>query len=85
MKAAVFHKTGKIQADDMPDPRIGIRMSFGQTPAQKHMDELIGVLDRGEIKLNDIITHRLPLAQAPDAYKIFRDKEDNCVKVVLNP
>ncbi|MEP7072402.1 MAG: hypothetical protein ABI839_08440 [Verrucomicrobiota bacterium] len=52
---------------------------------QKYIDEIIGVLDRREIKLNDIITHRLPLAQAPDAYKIFRDKEDNCVKVVLKP
>ncbi len=60
-------------------------MAFGQAPVQKYIDELIGVLDRREIKLNDIITHRLPLAQASDAYKIFRDKEDNCVKVVLKP
>ena len=63
----------------------GIRMAFGQAPVQKYIDELIGILDRDEIKLHDIITHRLPLEQAVNAYKIFRDKEDNCVKVVLRP
>ena len=63
----------------------GIRMAFGQAPVQKYIDELIGILDRAEIKLHDIITHRLPLEQAPNAYKMFRDKEDNCVKVVLKP
>jgi alcohol dehydrogenase len=52
---------------------------------QKYIDELIGILERGEIKLDDIITHRLPLDDAPHAYQIFRDKEDNCVKVVLKP
>jgi threonine dehydrogenase-like Zn-dependent dehydrogenase len=51
----------------------------------RYIDELLGILDRGEIKLDDIITHRLPLDQAPHAYQIFRDKEDNCVKVVLKP
>jgi len=32
-----------------------------------------------------IITHRMPLEQAPEAYKMFRDKQDQCVKVVLKP
>ena len=63
----------------------GIRMAFGQAPVQKYIDDLIGILDQDEIKLHDIITHRLPLEQAVNAYKIFRDKEDNCVKVVLRP
>jgi threonine dehydrogenase-like Zn-dependent dehydrogenase len=63
----------------------GISMRFGQAPVQKYIDELIGIVERGEIKLDDIITHRLPLDQAPHAYQIFCDKEDNCVKVVLTP
>ncbi len=63
----------------------GIKMAFGQAPVQKYIDELIGIVERGEIQLDDIITHRLPLAEAPHAYQIFRDKEDNCVKVVLKP
>jgi alcohol dehydrogenase len=60
-------------------------MRFGQAPVQKYIDELIGIVERGEIKLHDIITHSLPLDQAPHAYQIFRDKEDKCVKVVLKP
>lgn len=63
----------------------GIRMAFGQAPVQKYIDELIQIIEQGKIKLDDIITHRLPLDQAPHAYEIFRDKEDNCVKVVLKP
>ena len=63
----------------------GIKMAFGQAPVQKYIDELIGIIERGEIKLDDIITHRLPLDEAPHAYQIFRDKEDDCVKVVLTP
>ena len=32
-----------------------------------------------------LITHRLPLDDAPQAYRMFRDKQDGCVKVVLKP
>jgi len=63
----------------------GIKLAFGQAPVQKYIDQLIGILERGEIKLDDIISHNLPLEKAPDAYRIFRDKEDDCVKVVLKP
>jgi hypothetical protein len=31
------------------------------------------------------VTHRLPLDQAPEGYRMFRDKEDSCIKVVLKP
>jgi Threonine dehydrogenase and related Zn-dependent dehydrogenases len=63
----------------------GIKFAFGQAPVQKYIDELMGILERHEIKLDDIITHTLPLEKAPDAYRIFRDKEDDCIKVVLKP
>ena len=60
-------------------------MAFGQAPAQQHIYTLIGHLEHREIRLDDIISHRLPLPEAPHAYKIFNDKKDDCVKVVLNP
>jgi threonine dehydrogenase-like Zn-dependent dehydrogenase len=63
----------------------GIKMAFGQAPVQKYIDHLIEIIERGQIRLDDIITHRLPLDDAPHAYQIFRDKEDDCVKVVLTP
>ena len=60
-------------------------MRFGQSTPQRDIDELIGWVEHGKIKLDDIITHRLPLAEAPHGYDIFNKKEDNCVKVVLKP
>jgi threonine dehydrogenase-like Zn-dependent dehydrogenase len=39
----------------------------------------------GKVTLNDIITHRLPLGKVSDGYSMFKKKEDNCVKVVLDP
>ena len=63
----------------------GIRMAFGQAPVQKYIDELIRLLDEKKIRLYDIITHRLPLSDAPYGYEIFCEKKDGCVKVVLKP
>jgi S-(hydroxymethyl)glutathione dehydrogenase/alcohol dehydrogenase len=63
----------------------GVSLFMGQAQVQPCIDELITWVEDGRIVLNDIISHRLPLDQAPHAYQIFRDKEDACVKVVLNP
>jgi S-(hydroxymethyl)glutathione dehydrogenase / alcohol dehydrogenase len=63
----------------------GIKMAFGQAPVQKYMDQLIHLLHEKKIRLDDIITHRLPLSDAPHAYEIFCEKKDGCVKVVLKP
>jgi threonine dehydrogenase-like Zn-dependent dehydrogenase len=38
-----------------------------------------------KVKLDDIITLRLPLSEISHAYNIFKKKEDDCVKVVLDP
>lgn len=63
----------------------GIIMMGGQAPAQKHIDKLLAYVAEGKVKLDDIITHRLPLTQVSYGYEIFKKKEDNCVKVVLDP
>lgn len=63
----------------------GIHMHFGQATVQPIIDELIGWVEQGKIQLDDIITHRLPLSEAPHAYEIFCKKQDDCVKVVLKP
>jgi threonine dehydrogenase-like Zn-dependent dehydrogenase len=49
------------------------------------MRPLLERVQRGEIDPRFVISHRLPLSQAPEAYKMFRDKEDHCTKVVLDP
>ena len=63
----------------------GIAMRFGQAPAQKYIDELLKMVTDKKIRLDDIISHRLPIDQAPHAYEIFCKKQDDCVKVVLKP
>ncbi len=63
----------------------GIVLKGGQAPAQKHIDKLLEYVVNGKVKLDDIITHRLPLSEISHAYDIFKKREDGCVKVVLNP
>ena len=74
--------------DNFPIHRLfdkGLRIQFGQAPVQNYIDELFELVRDGKVVLNDIISHRLPLAQAAHAYDIFKKKEDDCVKVVLKP
>jgi threonine dehydrogenase-like Zn-dependent dehydrogenase len=63
----------------------GISLHFGQAPVQKYIDELLDWVVSRKIKLNDIITHRLPIEEAPHAYDIFKNKKEDCVKVLLKP
>lgn len=63
----------------------GIIMKGGQAPAQKHIDKLLQYVIDGKVVLDDVITHRLPLSKIAEGYSMFKQKEDNCVKVVLDP
>ncbi|MGN6436285.1 MAG: zinc-dependent alcohol dehydrogenase [Agriterribacter sp.] len=63
----------------------GITLKGGQAPAQKYIDTLLQYVQNGEVTLDDVITHRLPLSNVSQGYELFSNKEDNCVKVVLNP
>jgi threonine dehydrogenase-like Zn-dependent dehydrogenase len=63
----------------------GLTLKMGQTPAHRYMRPLLEKISRGEIDPSEIITHRLRLDQAPEAYRMFANKEDNCVKVVMRP
>jgi threonine dehydrogenase-like Zn-dependent dehydrogenase len=63
----------------------GITLKGGQAPAHKHIDKLLSYVVEGKVKLDDIITHRLPLTEIAHAYSIFKKREDDCVKIVLDP
>lgn len=52
---------------------------------QRHWKDLLARVTRGELQPDMVITHRLPLDKAPDAYRMFDQKEDGCLKVVLKP
>jgi hypothetical protein len=46
---------------------------------------LLELIERGSIDPSFVVTHRLRLEDAPRAYRMFRDKQDSCIKVVLKP
>ena len=62
-----------------------LTMKTGQTHMMRFMQPLLERIQGGEIDPSFVISHRVPIADAPEMYKIFRDKEDNCTKVVLDP
>ena len=63
----------------------GLTFKMGQTHVQKYMPMLFDLIESGEIDPSTIITHTMPLDDAPHAYDIFNSKEDDCIKVVLKP
>lgn len=62
-----------------------LTMKTGQTHVQRYAKPLLKKIENGEIDPSFVITHRARLADAPECYKTFRDKQDACVKVVLKP
>lgn len=63
----------------------GIKIIAGQAPAQAHIDHLMSLVLEKKVILDDIITHKFPLERIAEAYQIFNNKEDNCMKVILKP
>jgi threonine dehydrogenase-like Zn-dependent dehydrogenase len=63
----------------------GLTFKMGQTHAHRYMRPLLEKIAKGEIDPPAIITHRMRLEEAPEAYRMFANKEDNCIKVVLRP
>jgi threonine dehydrogenase-like Zn-dependent dehydrogenase len=57
----------------------------GQCHVQRYMRPLLDRIQAGELDPSFVITHRLPLTEAPRGYEMFKHKQDDCVKVVLQP
>ena len=57
----------------------------GQAHVHRYMRPLLERIEKGELDPTFVITHRMPLSEAPAGYQMFRDKQDDCVKVVLSP
>ena len=60
-----------------------ITLKMGQAPAIHYMPFLFEQIVQKKFDPTNIITHRLPLAQAPEAYSKFHDHEDESIKFVL--
>ena len=77
-------------ADPMPlmtmfDKQLTLRM--GQCNVHRWRDEILPLVEdpTDPLGTEDLVTHRVPLDEATELYTTFRDKEDGCIKVVLQP
>jgi threonine dehydrogenase-like Zn-dependent dehydrogenase len=62
-----------------------LTIKTGQTHVHRYMQPLLERIQKGDIDPSFVISHTLSLEDAPEGYKMFRDKEDECTKIVLKP
>jgi threonine dehydrogenase-like Zn-dependent dehydrogenase len=80
-----------VYLDTMDDFPIGPLMNkaltvrTGQTHVQRYLDPLLERIENGEIDPSFVVTHQASLEEGPDLYETFRDKDDECIKVMLEP
>jgi threonine dehydrogenase-like Zn-dependent dehydrogenase len=63
----------------------GLTLRMGQTHVHKYLPRLLEHIQKGDIDPSFVVTHQVPLDEAPEMYKTFRDKKDGCIKVVMKP
>jgi threonine dehydrogenase-like Zn-dependent dehydrogenase len=63
----------------------GLTVRTGQTHVNRWTDDLLRRIEEGQIDPSFVITHTVGLEDGPEMYKVFRDKQDSCIKVVLKP
>jgi threonine dehydrogenase-like Zn-dependent dehydrogenase len=63
--------------------RRSLTIKTGQAHVQRYLRPLLERIEKGEIDPSFVITHRMSLDEAPKGYRIFNDKLDDCMKVVL--
>jgi threonine dehydrogenase-like Zn-dependent dehydrogenase len=70
---------------DLFDKQIQLRM--GQANVRRWTDEILPLVSGEEdpLGVEDLASHRLPLAEAPHAYEIFQKKQDGAIKILLTP
>ncbi|WP_135827821.1 zinc-dependent alcohol dehydrogenase [Halorussus halobius] len=62
-----------------------LTVKTGQTHVQRYLDPLLERIEDGDIDPSFVVTHDEPLEKGPELYETFREKEDDCIKVVLTP
>lgn len=62
----------------------GLTLRGSQAPVQRYWRELAAKVARGELDPSAVVTHALPLERAADGFRLFDEKRDGCVKVLLD-
>jgi threonine dehydrogenase-like Zn-dependent dehydrogenase len=63
----------------------GLQLRTGQVHAQRYIRRLLEHIERGELDPSYYATHAMDLADAQEAYQTFKQKRDDCVRVVFQP
>jgi threonine dehydrogenase-like Zn-dependent dehydrogenase len=63
----------------------GLTIKAGQCHVHRYLRPLLERIQNGEIDPSFVVTHTLPLDDAPRGYELFKHKRDDCLKVVLKP
>jgi threonine dehydrogenase-like Zn-dependent dehydrogenase len=63
----------------------GLTVKTGQTHVQRYSQKLLAMILEGKLEPTFLISHRLPLERAPTGYKMFKEQQNDCTKVVLKP
>ncbi len=63
----------------------GLTLRANQASVKRLLPRLIEHIRTGVLNPKELITHRMPLQEVSDAYRIFTSKLDNCIKPVLIP
>ncbi len=63
----------------------GLTVRTGQVHAHRYIPRLLEIIASGRLDPSYVLTHPLPLDEAPRAYRAFNDKEDGWIKVVFKP
>lgn len=62
-----------------------ITLKMGFAPVIHNIQYLYDLISKEKIKVNDIITHHMPLTDGEKAFKLFNKRKENCLKIILKP
>ena len=62
-----------------------LTIKTGQCHVHRYLQPLLDRIVKGEIDPSFVISHHMPLSQAPEGFAIFNNKQDDCTKIVLKP
>lgn len=88
--AGTISAVGMYTEPEFPFPMFisflrDITFKIGVAPVRRYMADMLKLIEKGKADPSQIITHTMSLDQAPEAYDIFTNRKDNCIKVVLKP
>jgi threonine dehydrogenase-like Zn-dependent dehydrogenase len=63
----------------------GLTFRMGQTHVHRYLRPLLDRILADDIDPSFVVTHRVAFEQVPDAYAVFQEKKDGCIKVVIDP